>query len=158
MNTEEKSNICDRLSCFNVPHSTPALTIFQSFSASHRNTLHQGRIDYLILGSMIALEFSLGESVIDSEHYREGIDSQIRLPEIPSDLSCAYLKGPREGPRLVSDIRISVSAEDRHGLGTAKAALSKAFPAIRNKKDLEIKFYASQQRRDQEPTDFVYDL
>ncbi|GFY22315.1 uncharacterized protein TNCV_3299551 [Trichonephila clavipes] len=37
-------------------------------------------------------------------------------------------------------------------------ALSKTFPAIRNKKELEIKFYASQQRRDQEPTDFVYDL
>ncbi|GFY08082.1 uncharacterized protein TNCV_1354981 [Trichonephila clavipes] len=39
-----------------------------------------------------------------------------------------------------------------------KAALSKAFPAIRNKKDLEIKFYASQHRRDQGPTDFIYDL
>ncbi|GFX19986.1 uncharacterized protein TNCV_1435461 [Trichonephila clavipes] len=39
-----------------------------------------------------------------------------------------------------------------------KAALSKAFPAIRNKKDLEIKFYASQQKRNQEPTDFIYDL
>ncbi|GFW37817.1 uncharacterized protein TNCV_4630221 [Trichonephila clavipes] len=39
-----------------------------------------------------------------------------------------------------------------------KAALSKAFPAIRNKKDLEVKFYASQQRRYQEPTDFAYDL
>ncbi|GFX31568.1 uncharacterized protein TNCV_688161 [Trichonephila clavipes] len=39
-----------------------------------------------------------------------------------------------------------------------KAVLSKVFPAIRNKKDLEIKFYVSQQRRDQEPTDCVYDL
>ncbi|GFV80675.1 uncharacterized protein TNCV_4618371 [Trichonephila clavipes] len=39
-----------------------------------------------------------------------------------------------------------------------KEALSKAFPVIRNKKYLEIKFYASQQRRDQEPTDFVYYL
>ncbi|GFV65178.1 uncharacterized protein TNCV_2148701 [Trichonephila clavipes] len=36
-------------------------------------------------------------------------------------------------------------------------ALSKAFPAIRNK-NLEIRFYSSQQRRDQEPTDFIYDL
>ncbi|GFW68234.1 uncharacterized protein TNCV_1881141 [Trichonephila clavipes] len=39
-----------------------------------------------------------------------------------------------------------------------KTALSKAFPAISNKKDLEIKCYASQQRRDQEPTNFIYDL
>ncbi|GFY22424.1 uncharacterized protein TNCV_2176851 [Trichonephila clavipes] len=39
-----------------------------------------------------------------------------------------------------------------------KAALSKVFPAIQNRKDLETRFYASQQRQNQEPTDFVYDL
>ncbi|GFX99484.1 uncharacterized protein TNCV_3039591 [Trichonephila clavipes] len=39
-----------------------------------------------------------------------------------------------------------------------KAALSKAFPAIQNKKELETRFYASQQRQNQEPTDFVHDL
>ncbi|GFX88684.1 uncharacterized protein TNCV_833141 [Trichonephila clavipes] len=39
-----------------------------------------------------------------------------------------------------------------------KAALSKAFPAIQNRKDFETRFYASQQRQNQEPTDFVYDL
>ncbi|GFS68073.1 retrovirus-related Pol polyprotein from transposon 412 [Trichonephila clavipes] len=39
-----------------------------------------------------------------------------------------------------------------------KAGLSKAFPAIQNWKDLETRFYASQQRQNQEPTDFVYDL
>ncbi|GFW54314.1 HTH_Tnp_Tc3_2 domain-containing protein [Trichonephila clavipes] len=39
-----------------------------------------------------------------------------------------------------------------------KAALSKAFPAIQNRKDLETRFYASQQRQNQEPTYFVYDL
>ncbi|GFX78977.1 uncharacterized protein TNCV_3912651 [Trichonephila clavipes] len=39
-----------------------------------------------------------------------------------------------------------------------KAALSKAFPAIQKKKELETRFYTSQQRQNQEPTDFVYDL
>ncbi|GFW47137.1 uncharacterized protein TNCV_55901 [Trichonephila clavipes] len=39
-----------------------------------------------------------------------------------------------------------------------EAALSKAFPAIQNKKERETRFYASQQRQNQEPTDFVYDL
>ncbi|GFY36565.1 uncharacterized protein TNCV_27701 [Trichonephila clavipes] len=39
-----------------------------------------------------------------------------------------------------------------------KAALSKAFPAIQNKKELENRFYASRQRQNQEPTDFVDDL
>ncbi|GFX91585.1 uncharacterized protein TNCV_3681711 [Trichonephila clavipes] len=37
MNAEKKSNICDRLACFNALHSTPALRIFHSFSGSHRN-------------------------------------------------------------------------------------------------------------------------
>ncbi|GFX47381.1 uncharacterized protein TNCV_4691861 [Trichonephila clavipes] len=36
--------------------------------------------------------------------------------------------------------------------------MSKAFPALQNRKYLEVRFYASQQRRNQEPTDFVYDL
>ncbi|GFU50963.1 putative DD41D transposase [Trichonephila clavipes] len=39
MNAEEKSNICDRLFCFNAPHSTLVHRIFHSFSRSHRNTL-----------------------------------------------------------------------------------------------------------------------
>ncbi|GFY25965.1 uncharacterized protein TNCV_1917151 [Trichonephila clavipes] len=39
-----------------------------------------------------------------------------------------------------------------------KAVLSKAFPAIQNKKELETQLYASQQRQNPEPTDFVYDL
>ncbi|GFX31562.1 uncharacterized protein TNCV_688101 [Trichonephila clavipes] len=39
-----------------------------------------------------------------------------------------------------------------------KAALSKALSAIQNKKELETRFYASQQRQNQEPTDFIYDL
>ncbi|GFS63329.1 hypothetical protein TNCV_2308661 [Trichonephila clavipes] len=36
--------------------------------------------------------------------------------------------------------------------------LSKAFPDIRNKTDLEIWFYSSQHRMDQKSTDFIYDL
>ncbi|GFV98119.1 uncharacterized protein TNCV_4448791 [Trichonephila clavipes] len=39
-----------------------------------------------------------------------------------------------------------------------KVALSKAFPAIQNRKDLETRSYVSQQRQNQEPTDFLYDL
>ncbi|GFW74443.1 transposable element Tc1 transposase [Trichonephila clavipes] len=53
-----------------------------------------------------------------------------------------------EGPRLVFG----------SALEQLKAALPEAFPAIQNRKDLEGRFYASQQRRNQEPTDFAYDL
>ncbi|GFU11588.1 uncharacterized protein TNCV_4492211 [Trichonephila clavipes] len=60
-----------------------------------------------------------------------------------------------KSPRLVPNIRIGVSVKYCHGLRTA---LSKAFPAIQNRKGLETRFYASQQRQNQDPTDFVYDL
>ncbi|GFW65972.1 uncharacterized protein TNCV_587981 [Trichonephila clavipes] len=38
-----------------------------------------------------------------------------------------------------------------------KGALNENFPAIRNK-ELEVKFYSAHQSRDQEPSDFIYDL
>ncbi|GFS58297.1 uncharacterized protein TNCV_2474771 [Trichonephila clavipes] len=64
-----------------------------------------------------------------------------------------------ESPGLVPNIRIDVSAKYCHtDFAQLKAALSKAFPAIQNKKELETRFYASQQRQNQEPTDFVNDL
>ncbi|GFX13799.1 uncharacterized protein TNCV_3421111 [Trichonephila clavipes] len=101
--------------------------------------------------------FSGSENV---QEFLEGTDNLIRLLEIPIDLSCAYLKGHLLG-RAQDWYQIFGSASVQNtttDFAQLKAALSKAFPVIRNKKELEIKFYASQQRRDQEPTDFAYDL
>ncbi|GFW65958.1 uncharacterized protein TNCV_587841 [Trichonephila clavipes] len=39
-----------------------------------------------------------------------------------------------------------------------KEALTKNFPVVRNRKDLEVQFCSSQQSRGQEPTNFIYDL
>ncbi|GFW16019.1 uncharacterized protein TNCV_4432921 [Trichonephila clavipes] len=90
----------------------------------------------------------------------EGIDNQIKLLGIPSDISCAYLKGHLLGRALdwyqiFGSALVQNTATD---FAQLKAALSNAFPAIQNKKELETRFYASQQRQNQEPTDFVYDL
>ncbi|GFS57383.1 uncharacterized protein TNCV_492271 [Trichonephila clavipes] len=92
--------------------------------------------------------------------YIEGIGNQIRLLEISSDLSCGYLKGHLLGRaqdwyQVFGSALVQNTATD---FAQLKMALSKAFPAICNKKDLEIRFYSSQQRRDQEPTHFIYDL
>ncbi|GFU91908.1 uncharacterized protein TNCV_3192921 [Trichonephila clavipes] len=92
--------------------------------------------------------------------FLEGIDNQIKLLEIPSDLSCAYFKGHLLG-RAVDWYHIFRSALVQNTVtdfAQLKAALSKAFPAIQNRKELETRFYTSQQRQNQEPTDFVYDL
>ncbi|GFV93367.1 uncharacterized protein TNCV_3685901 [Trichonephila clavipes] len=89
--------------------------------------------------------------------FLKGIDNQIKLLEIPSDLSCAYLKGHLLGRALdwyqiFGSTLVQNTATD---FAQLKAALSKAFPTIQNKKELETRFYASQQRQNQEPTDFV---
>ncbi|GFY02390.1 uncharacterized protein TNCV_3502711 [Trichonephila clavipes] len=101
--------------------------------------------------------FSGSENVTE---YLEGIDSQIKLLEIPSDLSCAYLKGHLLGRALdwyqiFGSALVQNTATD---FAQLKAAVSKAFSGIQNRKDLETRFYASQQRQKQEPTGFVYDL
>ncbi|GFU26386.1 uncharacterized protein TNCV_2507041 [Trichonephila clavipes] len=66
----------------------------------------------------------------------EGIDNQIKLLEIPSDLSCAYLKGHLMGRALdwyqiFGSTLVQNTATD---FAQLKAALSKAFSAIQNKK------------------------
>ncbi|GFU75005.1 uncharacterized protein TNCV_3752561 [Trichonephila clavipes] len=101
--------------------------------------------------------FSGSENVTE---FLEGIDNQIKLLEIPSDLSCAYLKGHLLG-RALDWYQIFGSALVQNtatNFAQLKAALLKAFRAIQNRKDLETRFYASQQRQNQGPTDFVYDL
>ncbi|GFX54151.1 uncharacterized protein TNCV_2337871 [Trichonephila clavipes] len=92
--------------------------------------------------------------------FLEGIDNQIKLLKKPSDLSCAYLKGHLLGRALdwyqiFGSTLVQNTATE---ITQLKAALSKPFPAIQNRKDLETRFNASQQRQNQEPTDFVYDL
>ncbi|GFV71147.1 uncharacterized protein TNCV_410301 [Trichonephila clavipes] len=101
--------------------------------------------------------FSGSENVTE---FLEGIDNQIKLLEIPSDLSCAYLKGYLLGRALdwYQIFGSSLVQNTATDFAQLKAALSKAFPAIQNKKKLGTRFYASQQRQNQEPTDFVYDL
>ncbi|GFU64658.1 uncharacterized protein TNCV_346351 [Trichonephila clavipes] len=100
--------------------------------------------------------FSGSENVTE---FLEGIDNQ-KLHEIPSDLSCAYLKGHLLGRvqdwyQIFGSALVQNTATDFEQL---KAALSKAITAIQNRRDLETRFCASQKSQNQEPTDFVYDL
>ncbi|GFX34204.1 uncharacterized protein TNCV_2894111 [Trichonephila clavipes] len=88
-----------------------------------------------VRGFKVLPEVYFSESENVSE-FLEGIDNQIKLLEIPSDLSCAYLKGHLLG-RALDWYQIFGSA-----LGQNTAT----------------RFYASKQRRNQEPTDFAYDL
>ncbi|GFY34487.1 uncharacterized protein TNCV_2821731 [Trichonephila clavipes] len=83
--------------------------------------------------------FSGSENVTE---FLEGMDNQIKLLEIPSDFWCAYLKGHLLGRALdwyqiFGSTLVQNTATDFAAL---KAALSKAFPAIQNEKELETRF------------------
>ncbi|GFT24079.1 uncharacterized protein TNCV_2063421 [Trichonephila clavipes] len=90
------------------------------------------------------VDFSGSENVSE---FLEGIDNQIKLLEIPNDLSCAYLKGHLLGRALdwYQIFGLTLVQNTATDFAHLKAALSKAFPAIQNKKELETRFYASQQ-------------
>ncbi|GFT20484.1 uncharacterized protein TNCV_2183401 [Trichonephila clavipes] len=99
--------------------------------------------------------FSGSENVTE---FLEGIDNQIKLLEIPSDLSCAYLKGHLMGRgldwyQIFGSTLVQNTTTD---LAQLKAALSKkAFPAIQKmKRSWRPGFKLPQQRQNQEPTYF----
>ncbi|GFX96760.1 uncharacterized protein TNCV_1647951 [Trichonephila clavipes] len=56
---------------------------------------------------------------------------------------------------------ISLKGQEKYGpalvQNIATAALTKIFPVVRNRKDLESQIYASQRKGDQDLTDFIYD-
>ncbi|GFY46063.1 uncharacterized protein TNIN_18101 [Trichonephila inaurata madagascariensis] len=109
-----------------------------------------------VLEGLQEVYFSGSENV---EDFIEGLDNQIKLLEIPSDLACAYLKGhllgrARDWYKIFGSALVQNTDTD---FAQLKAALTKNFPVVRNRKDLESQFYASQQNRDQDPTDFIYD-
>ncbi|GFY17439.1 uncharacterized protein TNCV_658521 [Trichonephila clavipes] len=100
--------------------------------------------------------FSGVENVVE---FLENIDN-LTYYEIPAQLACAYLKGYLTvraldwfevlGYRVVED-----KAMDYAHL---KQALSEKFPVVRNRSELETRFYSSSQKQNQNPSDFVYDL
>ncbi|GFY00885.1 uncharacterized protein TNCV_4529041 [Trichonephila clavipes] len=100
---------------------------------------------------------SMVENVVE---FLEKIDNNLTYYEIPKKLACACLKGHLTrrvldwfevlGYRVVKD-----KATDYVHL---KQALSEKFPVVRNRSELETRFYSSSQKHNKKPSDFVYDL
>ncbi|GFU60461.1 uncharacterized protein TNCV_903131 [Trichonephila clavipes] len=86
------------------------------------------------------------------------MDSLISLT--PRDIASTYLQGhllgrARDWFEIFGSTLVQKTAKD---FAQLKEALTKYFPLVRNRKDLKIQFYSSQQSRGQEPTDFIHDL
>ncbi|GFX63629.1 uncharacterized protein TNCV_2005581 [Trichonephila clavipes] len=79
---------------------------------------------------------------------------------IPAQLACAYLKGHLKGRALdwFEVLGYRVIEDKTTDYAHLKQALSEQFPVVRNRSELETRFYSSSQRRDQQPSDFIYEL
>ncbi|GFY13260.1 transposable element Tcb2 transposase [Trichonephila clavipes] len=89
----------------------------------------------------------------------DGVMHVLQL-EIPAQLACAYLKGHLKGRALdwFEVLGYRVIEDKTTDYAHLKQALSEQFPVVRNRSELETRFYSSSQRRDQQPSDFIYEL
>ncbi|GFW49904.1 uncharacterized protein TNCV_1885671 [Trichonephila clavipes] len=101
--------------------------------------------------------FSGVENIND---FLENIDNNLAYYEIPAQLACAYLKGHLKGRALdwFEVLGYRVIEDKAKDYAHLKKALSEQFPVVGNRSELETRFYSSSQRRDQQSSDFTYEL
>ncbi|GFV64069.1 uncharacterized protein TNCV_2313621 [Trichonephila clavipes] len=94
------------------------------------------------------------------DDFLENIDHNLAYYEIPAQLACAYLKGHLKGRALdwFEVLGYRVIEDKTTDYAHLKQALSEQFPVVRNRSELETRFYSSSQRRDQQPSDFIYEV
>ncbi|GFT05096.1 uncharacterized protein NPIL_212291 [Nephila pilipes] len=90
--------------------------------------------------------------------FLDSIDNDVVFYNIPTNLACAYLKGHLIGTvkdwfEVIGSSYVTGTATD---FAQLKQALTKRFPVVRNRSELETEFYSSHQVRSQAPSDFVY--
>ncbi|GFW30340.1 uncharacterized protein TNCV_3851111 [Trichonephila clavipes] len=109
---------------------------------------------------IIPEQYFLGVENIDD--FLENIDHNLAYYEIPAQLECAYLKGHLKGRARALDwfevLGYRVIKDKATDYAHLKQALSEQFPVVRNGSELETRFYSSSQRRDHQPSDFIYEL
>ncbi|GFX90491.1 uncharacterized protein TNCV_4334951 [Trichonephila clavipes] len=101
--------------------------------------------------------FSGVENVVE---FLENIDNNLTYYEIPTQLACAYLKGHLTGRALdwFEVLGYRVVEDKMTDYAHLKQALSEQLPVVRNRSELETRFYSSSQKHNQKPSDFLYDL
>ncbi|GFW01746.1 uncharacterized protein TNCV_1232461 [Trichonephila clavipes] len=97
------------------------------------------------------------ENVVE---FLENIDNNLTYYEIPTQLACAYLKGHLTGQALDwFEVLVYRVVEDKATDNAhLKQSLTEQFPVVRNRSELETRFYAPSQMHNQKPSNFVYDL
>ncbi|GFV81936.1 uncharacterized protein TNCV_3151341 [Trichonephila clavipes] len=121
------------------------------------SVLHRGGWLNMARPSFNEVAVRLVENIND---FLENIDNNLAYYEIPAQLACAYLKGHLKGRALdwFEVLGYRVIEDKATDYAHLKQALSEQFPVVRNRSELETRFYSSSQRRDQQPSDFIYEL
>ncbi|GFU55808.1 uncharacterized protein TNCV_753461 [Trichonephila clavipes] len=98
--------------------------------------------------------------VENMQEFLENMDNNLTYYEISTQLACAYLKGHLTGrtPDWFVVLGYRVVENKVTDYAHLKQALSEQFPVVRNRSELETRFYSSSQKHNQKPSDFVYDL
>ncbi|GFT53659.1 uncharacterized protein TNCV_1918091 [Trichonephila clavipes] len=113
-------------------------------------------------GSFMTHNYSSSQSEVPRDHHNgaQRINPRIESDPIPAQLACAYLKGHLKGRALdwFEVLGYRVIEDKTTDYAQLKLALSEQFPVVRNRSELETRFYSSSQRRDQQPSDFIYEL
>ncbi|GFU57666.1 uncharacterized protein TNCV_3638211 [Trichonephila clavipes] len=88
------------------------------------------------------------------------MDNNLTYYEIPTQLACAYLKGHLTGRALdwFEVLGYRVVEDKATDYAHLKQALSEQFPVVRNRSELETRFYSSSQKHNRKQSDFVYDF
>ncbi|GFW89568.1 uncharacterized protein TNCV_1515191 [Trichonephila clavipes] len=88
------------------------------------------------------------------------MDNNLTYYEIPTQLTCVYLKGHLTGRALdwFEVLGYRVVEDKATDYAHLKQALSEQFPVVRNRSELETRFCSSSQKHNQNPSDFVYYL
>ncbi|GFU71288.1 uncharacterized protein TNCV_3782731 [Trichonephila clavipes] len=116
----------------------------------------------------VNLEFRFGSNFrINPEQYFSGvenvaeflenIDNNLTYYEIPTQLASAYLKGHLTEKALdwFEVLGYRVDEDKATDCAHLKQALSEQFPVVRNRSELETRFFPSSQKHNQKPADFV---
>ncbi|GFU58171.1 uncharacterized protein TNCV_696831 [Trichonephila clavipes] len=144
--------------CNNVPHVSWDLpqTRKHGKGSMGQKGLGTSAVDHSF--RIIPEQYFSGVENIDN--YLENIDHNLAYYEIPAQLTCAYLKGHLKGRALdwFEVLGYRVIEDKTTDYAHLKQALSEQFPVVRNRSELETQFYSSSQRRDQQPSDFIYEL
>ncbi|GFT54092.1 uncharacterized protein TNCV_3600401 [Trichonephila clavipes] len=80
--------------------------------------------------------------------FLENIDNNLTCYEIPTQLACTYLKGHLTGRALdwFEVLGYRVVEDKATDYAHLKQALSEQFPVVRNRSELETRFFASSQK------------